>query len=87
MATQADAQTIIQTLRCGDTDEIREVLEGQYNEVETYRGLRSDTLLEAFWYNAQTGSYSFTRSNIEAGMTCIISAGNFGQELKGRPNL
>jgi hypothetical protein len=82
MSSTANSQGIpIETIACGTTDQIRGILTDKYNETVKYRGLIDEKLIEEYWTNDQTGTYSFTRSNIEAGVTCVISAGEHSQKI------
>ena len=72
---------------CSTTTQVEQILTNQYNEAVRYEGVKSPVLVERLWVNDQTGTYSFTRTNIQENITCVISAGNHGQVKRPKPNL
>lgn len=74
---------------CNTTDHIETSLIDRYDEVVSFAGVKSPVLLERLWINTEEGTYTFTRTNVQEGMTCIISIGSYGQMITPviRPNL
>jgi hypothetical protein len=61
---------------CRDTESLFEVLESQYGETRQFCGTSSPIHLDCHWRNAETGTWSNTRTNIQQGMSCVLTSGN-----------
>tara|TARA_R110000744_G_scaffold185884_1_gene305257 strand:+ start:579 stop:899 length:321 start_codon:yes stop_codon:yes gene_type:complete len=77
---------------CGKTETVRNVLIEQFNQSSTFKGLKGSIHLDELFYNETSGTYAFVRSNIEAGVSCVLSSGAHGQvtetpAVKVKPNL
>ena len=86
-ATQANAQGRppvghLPFYSCGPTEAMEQTLRERYGEVARYGGTSSPIHLDRFWINEETGSWSNTRSNINSGVTCILTSGENGIKLE-----
>lgn len=65
-------------LHCGTRESVSTMLQNRFNEVSIFAGFPrgSDIHLDELWYDSDDGSYTFTRTNIERDITCIIMAGD-----------
>ena len=61
---------------CGQTQGIFETLAERYGESRQFCGTSSTIHLDCHWRNAETGTWSNTRTNIQQDMTCILTSGN-----------
>lgn len=82
--TPAHAQPVggfIPLHQCGKTQAMIAELDEEYNERLIAGGTNGTVLLDQFYLNEETGSFTILRSNIEAGVSCIISFGDNGQMI------
>lgn len=61
---------------CATTETMFKTLESQYGESRQFCGTSSPIHLDCHWRNADTGTWSNTRTNIQQDMTCILTSGN-----------
>jgi hypothetical protein len=86
--TATDAQDYT---ACQPTEQLFEILENRYGETRQSCGTFSPIHLDCHWANAETGTYTNTRTNIQEGISCIDSSGSNWQPIaqpdKLEPNL
>jgi len=74
---------------CGDTDTVRTMAQEHYGEQSVFKGIYSPVHVDELFIDPIDGSYTFMRSNIKTGQTCVIAAGIHGMNIltPRKPNL
>lgn len=80
-ATPALAQS-----QCGSTDQVAQLLAANFGEVVQGLGLDASGNMMMVWANVATGTWTITAST-PAGMTCVIGAGEYYQEINSPPGV
>lgn len=70
---------------CNKTEVLSTMLKEKFNQSVQFTGIKSPVHAEQFWFNSDSGTYSFVRTNIERGLSCIISSGRFGELTPKEP--
>ena len=81
----ADAQEALGAIpyfACQTTETMFDKLESQYGETRQFCGTSSPIHLDCHWRNADTGTWSNTRTNIQQDMTCILTSGDHSHAIE-----
>lgn len=70
---------------CGTTEQVEKTLSQKYNETVQFTGIKGAKHIERLFYNSDTGSYTFVRTNIAKGISCILSSGSYAQQTVTPP--
>ena len=81
-------QMIPSQLQCGESEFIMGRLSEQFNETVQFRGVTTSGMLDLFYLNEETGSYTMLRV-APNGIACIKASGVSGEFMtyKRKPNL
>ena len=74
---------------CSDTDTVRTMAQERFGEQSVFKGLSSSIHVDELFIDPIDGSYTYMRTNIETGRSCVISVGEHGMNIipQRKPNL
>lgn len=84
LPTIAEAQQALGAIPyyyCSPTEPLFQSLQDQYGESRQFCGTSSDIHLDCHWRNADTGTWTNTRTNIQEDVTCILTSGENSFEV------
>lgn len=70
--------------QCGPSPLMYAALEREFGEARVYAGASGDAVVE--WWRAASGTFTVLATTAD-GVSCIIAAGEAGQEIAPKPNL